>query len=169
MEQQVERHHPPAYTTHDPDTLRLPSVPQHDPYASIQLPDIRSLGLPSSTEFLANGARHTSQWQSPPAQHVFHTPAGVIRGTAADFPRPSTEVGSPEIGVGVKAQGAMVVDDPETRMAAEALSALGKLGTCNNLLHTSGIARDVISPCALAFAAAYTFYRRNLPTVALTR
>lgn len=127
MEQQLERERPPAYTNHDPDTLHLPSVPQHDPHTSIQLPDIKSLGLPSSTQFLANGAQHTANWQSPPAQHIFHTPV------RSEFPRHTSEVTSPAGSVmshegGMRAQNAMNVDDPETRMAAEALSALGKLG-----------------------------------------
>lgn len=129
MEQQVERDRPPAYANHDPDTLHLPSVPQHDPHTSIQLPDIKSLGLPSSNQFLANGAQHTAHWQNPPAQHIFHTPV------RSEFPRQNSEVTSPAGSVmsyegAMRAQNAMNVDDPETRMAAEALSALGKLGTC---------------------------------------
>jgi len=129
MERQLERERPPAYTSHDPDTLHLPSVPQHDPHLALQLPDIKSLGLPSSTQFLANGAQHTAQWQNPPAQHVFHTPA------RSEFPTRTSEVTSPAVSVvshesGNKPQITPTVDDAETRMAAEALSALGQLGTC---------------------------------------
>ena len=128
MEQQLERERPPAYTSHDPDTLHLPSVPQHDPHLSLQLPDIKSLGLPSSTQFLANGAQHTSQWQSPPSQHVFHTPV------RSEFAIRTSEGASPAASVmshesGNKSQSVATADDAETRMAAEALSALGNLGT----------------------------------------
>jgi hypothetical protein len=135
MEQQQYHEKPPAYSHTDPDTIVLPSAPQHDPQAPIQLPDIKSLNLPEANRFLANGAQHTPQWQLPPAHSVFSP-------SRSDFPRPSIEVASPidtasvmsYDGNAVRAGSVMSIDDPETRMAAEALSALGNLGivTCNH-------------------------------------
>jgi len=136
MEQQQQQHErPPAYSHTDPDTIVLPSAPQHDPQAPIQLPDIKSLNLPEANRFLANGAQHTSQWQLPPAHSVFSP-------SRSDFPRPSVEIASPMDtasvvsydGNAVRAGSVMSMDDPETRMAAEALSALGNLGTPAHLL-----------------------------------
>lgn len=139
MEQQQQHHHhherPPAYSHTDPDTIVLPPAPQHDPQAPIQLPDIKSLNLPEANRFLANGAQHTSQWQLPPAHSVFSP-------SRSDFPRPSVEVASPVDtasvvsydGNAVRAGSVMSMDDPETRMAAEALSALGNLGMSAHLL-----------------------------------
>src|SRR5579871_1770952 len=89
-QQQLQQHRdrPPAYCHTDSNTIVLPSVPQHDPQAPVQLPDIKSLNLPEVNRFLANGAQHTSQWQLPPAHAVFSP-------SRSDFPRPSVEVASP--------------------------------------------------------------------------
>lgn len=111
---------PPEYAQHDPKTLNLPSVPTHT------LPSLRSLDLPdvhasrASIELSPKAA--SAQWLPPPLH-------------SATFPRvPDGDVGSPmEVDRCSVVSGddrrremsVLSVDDPDVRLAAEALSGLG--------------------------------------------
>ncbi|OCK83098.1 Opi1-domain-containing protein [Lepidopterella palustris CBS 459.81] len=146
----MQQEHPPAYT-HEPDTFQLPSVPQHElpsisNSARQHLPGIKSLDLPYNPQGrpLAPNGGHgaldpnlnshsdASQWHYPNA--LLHTTFPQVPSTV---PRSSTEegIGSPMDDVksvlSVEDQhnlnGASVIsmDDPDVRLAAEALSGLG--------------------------------------------
>ncbi|KAF2140139.1 uncharacterized protein K452DRAFT_273693 [Aplosporella prunicola CBS 121167] len=71
---EVRQEHPPAYTNNDPESLQLPSVPTQDPPSAnathqIHLPDLKSLGLPVSTQ-LRNA--------SNPSDHHHGHPIGPV-------------------------------------------------------------------------------------------
>lgn len=124
MEQ--ERAHPPAYTQHDPASLDLPSVPTHT------LPSLRSLDLPDAQPSRASvevsPKTNITQWGALPPL------------SSATFPRvPEGDVGSPmamdldraSVVSGEERRREMSVvsmDDPDVRLAAEALSGLGNPG-----------------------------------------
>ncbi|CAI6294940.1 unnamed protein product [Periconia digitata] len=113
---------PPAYTQHDPRSLNLPSVPTHT------LPSLRSLDLPDTQRLQARGASLDLSPKSAPSQwsqlSSLHTSA---------FPRvPDGDVGSPMDTCSVASANddlpremSVSVDDPDVRLAAEALSGLG--------------------------------------------
>ena len=114
---------PPAYTQHDPKTLNLPSVPTHT------LPSLRSLDLPD-----AHSSRASVEL-SPKAGNAHWAPLPL---QSASFPRvPEGDVGSPMdvdrcsvlSGEDRRRETSVVsVDDPDVRLAAEALSGLGNPG-----------------------------------------
>lgn len=126
MEQEQSRQQPPAYTQHDPASLNLPSVPTHT------LPSLRSLDLPdalpsrASVEISPKTAN--AQWGALPPL------------SSATFPRvPEGDLGSPmamdvdraSVVSGDERRREMSVvsmDDPDVRLAAEALSGLGNPG-----------------------------------------
>lgn len=147
MEQ--ERPPPPAYTQHDPESLHLPSVPTHSLPGVVpsndRLPGIRALDLPDTIASRHTPSRETvelspksqaasSQWSTlPPLSSLPRVPEGM--------PRSSTEmehIGSPmDTASIVSAQddagrrrelSVLSVDDPDVRLAAEALSGLGNPG-----------------------------------------
>ncbi|KAF2685328.1 clock-controlled protein 8 [Lentithecium fluviatile CBS 122367] len=112
---------PPAYTQHDPQSLNLPSVPTHT------LPSLRSLDLPDAH------ASRASIELSPKATNAQWIPPPL---SSATFPRvPDGDVGSPmEVDRCSVVSGedgrrremsVLSVDDPDVRLAAEALSGLG--------------------------------------------
>jgi hypothetical protein len=117
---------PPAYAQHDPQSLELPSVPTHS------LPSLRSLALPD-----ARASRERASIElSPKAVNAQWVPAGALHSAA--FPRvPEGDVGSPmdvdrcSVVSGEERRREMSVlsvDDPDVRLAAEALSGLGNPG-----------------------------------------
>ncbi|KAF2467820.1 clock-controlled protein 8, partial [Lindgomyces ingoldianus] len=132
MQQEQERPPPPAYTQHDPESLRLPSVPTHSllpPQSNDRhLPGIRSLDLPDAgaarphpshlpaIELGPKSNAEALQWGSLPPLSSATFPK-VPEG----LPRSSTDmdVGSP--------MDTASVEDPDVRLAAEALSGLGNL------------------------------------------
>jgi hypothetical protein len=150
MEQ--ERRPPPAYAQHEHEYLHLPSVPTHNPSHSRdndRLPGIRSLALPDasatvsarihrppgSIELSPRSQADQSQWSSlPPLGHATfpRVPERIPR-TSND-----TEMGSPMDTASVKSAqeengwrrdtSVLSVDDPDVRLAAEALSGLGNPG-----------------------------------------
>jgi transcriptional repressor OPI1 len=145
MDMQQERPPPPAYTQHEPDTIRLPSVPTHAPLSPQQgdrLPGIRSLDLPSSHARLH--PLRASIELSPKASQAEWS-AGLPPLSSATFPRvpeglprhsDAVDVGSPMDTGSVVSMGddrrretsVLSVDDPDVRLAAVALSGLGNPG-----------------------------------------
>ena len=126
MEQEQPRQQPPAYAQHEPSSLNLPSVPTHT------LPSLRSLdlpdALPSRTSVEISPKNTSTQWGALPPL------------SSATFPRvPDGELGSPmamdldraSVISGEERRREMSVvsmDDPDVRLAAEALSGLGNPG-----------------------------------------
>jgi hypothetical protein len=150
MSMQQERAPPPAYTQHEPESLHLPSVPTHSlssPPANDRLPGIRSLDLPDasprtrthfqrpSIELSPKAHAEPLQWASlPPLNAATYpsVPEGVPRSSA------EREIGSPMDTASIASAGddyarrremsVVSMDDPDVRLAAEALSGLGNLG-----------------------------------------
>jgi hypothetical protein len=135
MESQQER--PPSY---DIAPLVLPSPPKNDltplpAQSNINLPDLRSLGLPPSQS--PHYYRQPQEWTTGP-QSAF---ANSFPSVPTTLPRASAErsLGSPVatesvVSIderGTKTPSVVSMDDPETRMAAEALSGLRNLGEYN--------------------------------------
>jgi len=136
----VQQEYPPAYS-HDLASLELPSVPRDEllvnhATATISLPNFRSLGLPesttthgcNSTASLVQLGKDSQQWQAATA---FHYSFPRVPSTA---PRSSADVASPKESVMSdeehthRAPSVVSMDDPDVRMAAEALSGLGNPG-----------------------------------------
>ncbi|EUC42437.1 hypothetical protein COCMIDRAFT_7973 [Bipolaris oryzae ATCC 44560] len=131
QERPLQRAPPPAYTQHEPESLHLPSVPTHIPTHShhpdnARLPGIKSLHLP---ETKPRHTPHTSIEYSPrtnfEASHwgVLPAPNGT---TFPSVPEslPREDVGSPMDTSSIR-ETSVSMDDPDVRLAAEALSGLG--------------------------------------------
>lgn len=113
---------PPAYAQHDPQSLDLPSVPTHT------LPSLRSLDLPD-----VHASRASIELSPKATWGAFQPPLN-----SATFPKvPEVDVGSPmEVDRCSVVSGddrrremsVLSVDDPDVRLAAEALSGLGNPG-----------------------------------------
>jgi hypothetical protein len=132
MELQQER--PPSY-----DPLTLPSPPNNDltttpTPSNINLPDLRSLGLPLSQS--SHLYRSSQDWKN--GSQNASAFANSFPAVPTNPPRASAEpsLGSPVATESVmsieergnKTPSVVSMDDPETRMAAEALSGLRNLG-----------------------------------------
>lgn len=149
--QQEQRAPPPAYTQHEPESLHLPSVPTHALPVAAQnndrLPGIRSLDLPDASPAriaaINSNTRHdieispkstgdAMQWTSlPPLSSATfpRVPEGLPRGSL------EMDIGSPMDTASVasvqddaarrREMSVLSVDDPDVRLAAEALSGLG--------------------------------------------
>lgn len=143
QERPLQRAPPPAYTQHEPESLHLPSVPTHIPSRHPdhgRLPGIKSLHLPetkprhsphNSVEYSPRSQLDASQWSLLPAPN------------SATFPRapeslPRDDIGSPMDTASVRSiqddsmsrrETSVSMDDPDVRLAAEALSGLGNPGT----------------------------------------
>ncbi|PVI00429.1 Opi1-domain-containing protein [Periconia macrospinosa] len=121
--QQERQSQPPAYTQHDPRSLNLPSVPTHS------LPSLRSLDLPDAHHHHARGASMELSPKTTNAQ--WSQMSSSLNSTA--FPRlPDGDIGSPMDTSSVISacddrlrEMSVSVDDPDVRLAAEALSGLG--------------------------------------------
>jgi hypothetical protein len=146
MQSEQQRPPPPAYAQHEPESFHLPSVPTHLPHtqqSNGRLPGIKSLDLPDATPT----ARHTphssielsprahldgAQWGQLPSLHGATFPR-VPEG----LPRMSEDIGSPMDTASVwsaqdekaRRETSVSMDDPDVRLAAEALSGLGNPGT----------------------------------------
>jgi hypothetical protein len=145
MEQERQiRAPPPAYeyTQHEPESLQLPSVPTHiisNGHEHERLPGIKSLDLPETK------ARHTPQnsIEYSPRAHFDGTHWGMLPApNNATFPRapdamPREDMGSPMDTASIRStqddgasrrETSVSMDDPDVRLAAEALSGLGNPG-----------------------------------------
>lgn len=146
MEQEQEqRPPPPAYVQHEPESLHLPSVPTHIPQSNQsngRLPGIKALDLPDATL-----RRHTPQSsiEISPKSHMEASQWGHLPSlNSATFPRVpdalskgAEDIGSPMDTASVmstqdekaRRETSVSIDDPDVRLAAEALSGLGNPGT----------------------------------------
>lgn len=151
MQQAQERPRvpPPAYVQHEPESLHLPSVPTHAPHRvddNGRLPGIKSLDLPetnarhtprTSVELSPRAQCDAAQWGMLPSMHSAAFPR-----VPDGMPRSGTEdIGSPMDTASVRStqddasrrETSVSMDDPDVRLAAEALSGLGNPGKqrCN--------------------------------------
>ena len=118
-------HPPPPYSRSDDDHLTLPSLPAHPtPNAAVNLPDLRSLKLPVSSQ-----STLLPPPQQPPAQQwqSYQRPTyAPPYGGAVSLPPPGPmEIDEP---ARIRAPSIVSLDDPETREAAETLSGLRNMG-----------------------------------------
>lgn len=137
MEQQQQlQARPPAFVSHNPAELKLPSVPKTDinhahAVAELSLPDLKTV--------LSPGFQATSLPSDSRSSTIRHESPGSVRSLPRMDPGPQFEyrggeaaVGSPsEIGSAMSVDESAVrspsvsIDDPDVRIAAEALSGLG--------------------------------------------
>ncbi len=163
QQEQVQQHRapPPAYAQHEPESFHLPSVPTHHPNRDSpndRLPGIKSLDLPPTS------ARHT------PHNSIEFSPRSPFDGTqwgtlprlnSAAFPKvpegpPYEDISSPmdtasvlsttDDGKTGQRETSVSIDDPDVRLAAEALSGLGNPGAYSNLfpLRTCAAADSIL-------------------------
>lgn len=142
MEASSER--PPGYTSHAPEDVILPSVPQHAPdqplfQADITLPDLKTV---LSSEFenrsttpgslTSHQLRHGSPTsvRSLPRIDPGYAVTTDVHSRSGDMHMGSpVETGSAMSGDDQTARSTSVsIDDPDVRLAAEALSEIGKPG-----------------------------------------
>lgn len=140
MQEEQQRPPPPAYIQHEPESFQLPSVPTHAPdrQSNGRLPGIKALDLPDAT------ARHTPrnsielsprlqangvQWGTFPALHSATFPK-VPEGHPVDIgsPMDTASVLSTQDEAACRRETSVSMDDPDVRLAAEALSGLGNPG-----------------------------------------
>jgi hypothetical protein len=146
MQQEQQRPPPPAYAQHEPESFHLPSVPTHNPLTTPsngRLPGIKSLDLPDATRSTRHTPRNSvessprshfdgAQWGHLPSLHSATFPR-----VPDGIPRMSEDMGSPMDTSSVWSahdekiprETSVSMDDPDVRLAAEALSGLGNPGT----------------------------------------
>jgi len=123
MTASAQQTQPPAYAQHDPQTLNLPSVPTHT------LPSLRSLDLPdahaSRASIELSPKAVNAQWLPPPLHSApFSRVADSDVGSPMEVDRCSVISGEDRR----RETSVLSVDDPDVRLAAEALSGLGNPG-----------------------------------------
>ena len=144
---------PPAYQSHDPTELLLPSVPQSDisipqsPASDITLPDLRSVlgDLPTKTvhpkalisavnsqqlqnyhdALLPNGNRTASRPDLSPRSRV-------PRSSIESLVSPSDTASVMSFEEQSQRSTSVSLEDPDVRLAAEALSGLGQSGRAHS-------------------------------------
>lgn len=140
MERYQER--PPTYVSHSPEAITLPPVPQHDfthPHAQpdLKLPDLKT--VLSSPDFRSPNRRISNSQSSPIATSVRslppidafnaqHAARGPSVESAVMSPNKSRSVIGAEDSGTLRSTTTVSMDDPDVRMAAEALSGLGNPG-----------------------------------------
>jgi hypothetical protein len=152
QQEQQQRPPPPAYAQHEPDSFHLPSVPTHIPHAQQQqqqqqgngrLPGIKSLDLPDATPSARHTPQHSievsprahfdaAQWGQLPSLHgpTFpRVPDGIPRSLPEDMGSPMDTGAWSMHDDKARRETSVSMDDPDVRLAAEALSGLGNPGT----------------------------------------
>jgi hypothetical protein len=141
QEQSLQRAPPPAYTQHEPESLHLPSVPTHTPgYTQDhgRLPGIKSLHLPdgkarhtpqSSVEYSPRSQLDGSQWGMLPAPNSASFSRALDAREEIGSPMDTSSVRSMQDDGASRRDMSVSRDDPDVRLAAEALSELGNSGT----------------------------------------
>ena len=158
MQEEQQRPPPPAYIQHEPESLHLPSVPTHVPnpnpnpnpnrLSSGRLPGIKALDLPDATarhsprnsmEMSPRSVTDGSQWGSLPALHSATFPK-VPDGLLADVgsPMDTASVLSAQDEAARRRETSVSMDDPDVRLAAEALSGLGNPGVWDRYVCIEG-------------------------------
>ena len=138
---ELQRATPPSYVSHNPADLNLPSVPQtaiSQPHVQgeITLPDLRTVLSPEfQQESLQSDRSATlgspSSVRSLPRIDPGHTYGNEARQSVESAMFSPSEVGS-AMSIeerGVRSTSVVSMDDPDVRIAAEALSGLGNPGT----------------------------------------
>jgi hypothetical protein len=148
MEQQQAR--PPAYVSHNPAELNLPSVPKTDvnrahAIAEITLPDLKTVlspgfqeaALPSDVRSLTNGHESPNSVRSLPRIDPGPQYAnGDYRSLDVAVASPSEVSSAMSVDEAGVRSPSINMDDPDVRMAAEALSGLGRSGiSIYHILH----------------------------------
>ncbi|KAL1302906.1 hypothetical protein AAFC00_003231 [Neodothiora populina] len=146
---ELHRERPPSYQSHNPDDLVLPSVPRSDlsratsASSDITLPDLRSVlgDLPAKTVHpnvlysaaaakKASGHYETSLNSTP--RHSTHqdvsSPSGLARSSIDSLVSPSDTASIMSAEEHSQRSTSVSLEDPDVRLAAEALSGLGKSG-----------------------------------------
>ncbi|KNG46125.1 clock-controlled protein 8 [Stemphylium lycopersici] len=146
QERPLQRAPPPAYTQHEPESLHLPSVPTHIPTHNPQdngrLPGIKSLDLPdtkprhtphNSIEYSPRSRLETSQWGMLPALNnaTFPRPPEGLPREDVGSPMDTASVRSMQDDSASRRETSVSMDDPDVRLAAEALSGLGNPATAD--------------------------------------
>lgn len=153
--QQEQRPPPPAYLQHDPESFHLPSVPTHTPARQVngngngnghghghgRLPGIKALDLPHavprhsppsviSTDLSPRMLVESPQWGLLPSLNSATFPK-VPEGLPMDMgsPMDTASVLSAHDDLPRPRDTSVSMDDPDVRLAAEALSGLGNPGT----------------------------------------
>jgi len=135
MELYQER--PPDYVSHSPESIKLPAVPQHDfapshAQADLKLPGLHAvLSSPDHGSFASHGSpTATSMGNLPPIDAINYVSAAAEKSTESSTFSP-LETGSATSMDDPKGRptGTVSMDDPDVRIAAEALSGLGNPGT----------------------------------------
>lgn len=140
MQEEQQRPPPPAYIQHEPESFQLPSVPTHAPnrQSNGRLPGIKALDLPDATarhaartsiELSPRSQTDGAQWGALPALHSATFPK-VPEGHPADIgsPMDTASVLSAQDEAARRRETSVSMDDPDVRLAAEALSGLGNPG-----------------------------------------
>lgn len=138
---------PPQYFQHDPNTLQLPSIPNTilpSIHHERTLPPISSLTQESDHHFRpieskeqppANQLRTEEPsyfWPSANPLTAYYQPSGSH---VSPLAKPSTSADSPtamDLDIDRRRGSVLSMDDPDVRMAAEALGDL-RAGMCNKL------------------------------------
>jgi hypothetical protein len=149
--QQRSRSPTQQHTSHDPTELAFPQVPQHDltshkQACDITLPDLRTVLSPefeasaqaSAEAAFASRCSPLSNRSLPPID-IGHN-AGFANGTRRSMDMAMTspsEAGSlrSEEGRGRRTKSIVSMEDPDVRLAAEALSGLGNPGKMMRIEH----------------------------------
>lgn len=141
---EIQRVSPPAYISHKPEDLHLPSVPQTalsrpQVQAEITLPDLKTVLSPDFeeasrlSEYRANGTPGSPpSARSLPPIDPGHAYGNGIRSSMESAVLSPSEAGSAmsiEERSERRSTSAVSMDDPDVRIAAEALSGLGNPGT----------------------------------------
>ena len=137
---ELERDKPPSYSSHNPNTLNLPSVPQgpvaHPDASTLDFRTPRASYQESPNIPILSAAYHLDAFKRQPAPEQHHSPTISSR-TTNMHQRPASEAMSPRSIMSlddVPARAPSVsMDDPDVRIAAEALSGLGNPGKLSGL------------------------------------
>jgi len=143
---ELSREQPPAYVSHNPEELKLPSVPQQDltpahSKADLTLPNLQSVlaNLPEQPPDLRQshyGLHHASRSDitSQSREHAHSRLYASFRPSNESTMISPSDTMSVASADGVNASSISVVslEDPDVRLAAEALSGLGNPGRSRN-------------------------------------
>ncbi len=148
MQEEQQRPPPPAYNQHEPESFQLPSVPTHAPnrQTNARLPGIKAIDLPDATPRhiprnsieLSPPSTDGAQWSVLPSLNNATFPK-VPDGHPVDIgsPMDTASVLSAQDDAARRRDTSVSMDDPDVRLAAEALSGLGNPGEHLYLIHVS--------------------------------
>lgn len=148
---ELSREQPPAYVSHNPEDLKLPSVPQQDlkpahAKVDLTLPNLQSVlanlpEQPSDVRQHSYGLHHASRSDinSQASDRTYTRTNGPFRPsqeTAIISPSDTMSIASAD-GINASSTSVVSLEDPDVRLAAEALSGLGNPGRSTDYAHDS--------------------------------